>query len=259
MGGRRLPPIPKKVHECIIAWEYVDLGNLRQAGTWETLNPEPDPQQVVILQGMEVTRAKRRPIKGIYTWILCFTIYMAAMAKHDPGSIPEMLAYMLTIMKAQKEFKEPAWRLYDVAYREEAAATGNKKWSQIDPLLYNQLFTGRGNEVAFCQHCHLTAHTSDPCKEAPPRKKPAIAGDNSQHRGWDPSRPHSSGSVCWQYNQGHCSFQPNCHFCHVCSACKRPYPLVYCPRASWGGARPQGQQPRRERKRRTQGLIFNQS
>ena len=62
---------------------------------------------------------------------------MAAMAKHDPGSIPGMLAYMLTIMKAQKEFKEPAWRLYDEAYREKAAATGNRKLAQIDPLLYN--------------------------------------------------------------------------------------------------------------------------
>ena len=96
---------------------------------------------------------------------------MVAMAKHDPGSIPEMLAYMLTIMKAQKEFKEPVWRLYDVTYREKAAATGNKKWSQIDPLLYNQLFTGRANEVAFCQHCHSTTHTSDTSKEAPPKRK----------------------------------------------------------------------------------------
>ena len=238
--GDGFPPIPKKVHERIIAWEYVDLGDLRQAGTWETLNPEPDPQQVVILQGIEVARAKRRPIKDIYTWIQCFAIYMAAMAKHDPGSIPEMLAFMLTIMKAQKEFKKPAWRLYDVAYREKAAATGNKKWSQIDPFLYNQLFTGRANEIAFCQHCHSTTHTSDTCKEAPPRKRPAIAGNNSQHRGWDPPHPRPSGPVCWQYNQGHCSFQPNCRFRHVCSACKRPHPLVYCPRASRGGPQTSG-------------------
>ena len=100
--GDGFPPIPKKVHDRIIAWEYVDLGDLRQAGTWEALNPEPDPQQVVILQGIEVARAKRKPVKDIYTWIQCFAIYMAAMAKHDPGAIPEMLAYMLTIMKAQR-------------------------------------------------------------------------------------------------------------------------------------------------------------
>ena len=65
---------------------------------------------------------------------------MATMAKHDPRSIPEMLAYMLKFMKAQKEFKQPDWRLYNI---KKAAVTGTKKWSHIDPLLYNQFFTGR--------------------------------------------------------------------------------------------------------------------
>ena len=74
---------------------------------------------------------------------------MAAMAKYDSGSIAKMLAYMLIIMKTQKEFKEPAWRLNDIVYRDKAAATRNKKWSQIDLLLYNLLFTGRANEVPF--------------------------------------------------------------------------------------------------------------
>ena len=46
---------------------------------------------------------------------------------------------------------------------------------------------------------------------------------------------HSTAQVCWQYNQGHCFFQPTCRFCHLHSACKCPRPLVYCPRASWGG------------------------
>ena len=50
---------------------------------------------------------------------------MVAMAKHDPGSIPEMLACMLTIMKAQNKFigSQPGVCIY----REKAAATGNKK------------------------------------------------------------------------------------------------------------------------------------
>lgn len=131
--GDSFLPIPKKVHERIIAWEYVDLGDLCQAGTWETLNPEPDPQQVVILQGMEVTRASVDQSKISTPGSNALQYIFAAMAKHDPCSIPEMLAYMLTIMKAQKESKEPAWRLYDVTYREKAAATGNKKRSQINP------------------------------------------------------------------------------------------------------------------------------
>lgn len=102
------------------------------------------------------------------------------MAKYDSGSIAKMLAYMLIIMKTQKEFKEPAWRLNDIVYRDKAAATRNKKWSQINLLLYNLLFTGRANEVPFYQHYHST-NTFDTCKGALPRKTPGIAGDNSRH------------------------------------------------------------------------------
>ena len=250
------PLFPKRVHDCVIAWEYVDLGDLRQAGTWEALNPEPAPQQVVILQGIEVARAKSKPVKDIYTWIQCFAIYMAAMAKHDPGSIPEMLAYMLTIMKAQKEFKEPAWRLYDEAYLEKAAATGNRKWDQIDPLLYNQIFTRRAKEIAFCQHCYSTTHKGDTCKEARPRKKPAIVGDSPQHRGWDPPHPHPSGPVCWQYNPGHCSSQ-TAAFATFAQPANAPIPLSTALEHLGEGPRAQCQQPRRERKPGTQGPVCN--
>ena len=58
----------------------MNLGDLRQAGMLETLNPEQDPQQVVILQGIEVVGAKHKPMKDIYTWIECIVIYMVAMA-----------------------------------------------------------------------------------------------------------------------------------------------------------------------------------
>ena len=53
-----------------------------------------------------------------------------------------MLAYMLSIMRAQQEYEEPAWSRYDEAFREKAASIGNRKWSQIDTHIYNQVFTG---------------------------------------------------------------------------------------------------------------------
>ena len=33
----------------------------------------------------------------------------------------------------------PAWKYHDQAYYDKAAATSNKKWSQIDPALFNQI------------------------------------------------------------------------------------------------------------------------
>ncbi len=137
-AGDRFPPIPKNVNDHINAWQYVDLADICQVGTCESLHPEPDPHQVIILKGVEVARPRRKPLKDIHSWVQCFTVYFAAMDKHYPDATPQLVAYMLTIMRAQWEFQEPAWRMYDEVYHEKAAARGNCKWSQMDPLLYNQ-------------------------------------------------------------------------------------------------------------------------
>ena len=39
------PTIPKKVYEKIANWKFVDLAELKPAGTLDTINPDPDPQK----------------------------------------------------------------------------------------------------------------------------------------------------------------------------------------------------------------------
>ena len=76
--GDGFPPFQKGRTSALLhgnLWTWVTC---IKAGTWETLNPDPDPQQLVILRGIEVARAKRRPIKDVYTWIQCFAIYITA-------------------------------------------------------------------------------------------------------------------------------------------------------------------------------------
>ncbi len=228
--GDGLPAIPKKLHERMTKWEFVELAEIRPAGSLDAVNPEPDPQQYIITRDLEISRARRKPIKDISTWVQCFAIYVAAMAKQHAELVPEMLAYMLAVMRAQKEFEEPAWRLYDIAFREKAASTGNRRWSQLDPVLYNQIFTGRARRVAICTHCNATNHTSEECAEAPPRKRAAMSHEPSGGR-----RAEGEAGVCWQFNQGHCEYHPSCRFQHVCSACKRKHPLVRCPRVPRAG------------------------
>ena len=120
-----LPAIPKRLHDRMINWEFVDLVELNPAGVLESLHPEPDPQHYIILPGLEVARARKKPIEEIGRWIQCFAIYMAVMARKYPEAIPEMLAYMLSIVRAQQEYEEPAWSQYDEAFREKAASIGN--------------------------------------------------------------------------------------------------------------------------------------
>ena len=72
-------------------------------------------------------------------------------------------ANLYVIIRAAQEFEDPVWRSYDEAFHEKAAATGNKKWSEIDTHIYNQLFTGHARKVDICKHCNATNHSSDHC------------------------------------------------------------------------------------------------
>ena len=58
-------------------------------------------------------------------------------------AVLDLLTYM-AIMQAQREYEEPAWRLYDEAFRDKAASTGNHKWALLDTHLY---FTGRARKA----------------------------------------------------------------------------------------------------------------
>ncbi len=67
--GDGLPTIPRKVHERILKWDFVDLGDLRPLGALEKLNQEPDPLKFVIMPGLEVARAKKSQITDIQRWV----------------------------------------------------------------------------------------------------------------------------------------------------------------------------------------------
>ena len=146
--GNGFPPLTKRLVERILALEFVDMADLRPAQWQEVLDPEPDPRRYVILPGLEVARAKKKPVKDIRTWSMCFKIYTATVGIKHPEMTSDMLAYMLHILRSHHEYEEPAWREYDVRFRQLAAVSGNKAWAQLDPQLYNQCFVGRAKRVA---------------------------------------------------------------------------------------------------------------
>ena len=87
----------------ILWWEFVDMADLQPVGVLDKLSLEPDPHRFVILPGLEVALACKKLIWDVLTWIQCFNIYIAAVAKEHPDMVPEMLAYMLIVMRAQRE------------------------------------------------------------------------------------------------------------------------------------------------------------
>ena len=88
---------------------------------------------------------------------------MAVLATEFPDAVPDLLA----IMRVQVEYEEPAWRLYDEAFRDKAASTGNCKWALLDTHLYNQIFTGRARRAIVKK----IASQNDEVELVPPPRK----------------------------------------------------------------------------------------
>ena len=156
-------------------------------------------------------------------------IYIAVVAKKHPDLVPEMLAHVLIVMRAQQEYKEPAWRLYDEAFHDKAAAAGNWKWSQIDTHIYNQIFTGQARKRLLCSHCSAATHDTEECPTVQSQRKRRVEETSFGHL---VDIPKGRKGICWDFNDGACKYGDKCRFWHICSECAGHHPLVSCRRAS---------------------------
>ena len=84
------------------------MAELQLVWELEKLSAEPDLHCFVILPGLEVAQARKKPIRDMLTWVQCFNMYIAVVAKKHPNMVPEILAYMLIVLRAQREYEELA-------------------------------------------------------------------------------------------------------------------------------------------------------
>ena len=96
-------------------------------------------------QRMTRTRGRKQS-QNILVWVRCFAMYVAVVAGKWPRRVPEMMAYMINIVKAHQEYKGLAWFLYDEAYRRQAAATGHTEWSKVNPSIFTMCFIAKAKE-----------------------------------------------------------------------------------------------------------------
>ena len=208
--GSGFPPLPKKLAERIQNLEFVDMAELRPVQWQEVLEPEPDPHKFVILPGLEIARAKRRQVEDVHTWSICFTTYIAAVGQKHPAMMCEMLAYMQQILRTQAEYEGQAWREYDLRFRQMAAVTGNKTWSQLDAQIYNQCLVGRARRVDQTKGAGL----------AVPKYGLERAGGKAKT------------DCCLILNRdGSCPYSTNCRYRHACRICQGRHPAAQCKRA----------------------------
>ena len=139
--GHTLLPLPPKLVKKIVSLEYVDMSELRP----ESWLMEEEGQQ----QGKccHAPHRKKSPVKDILTWVQCFASYVSVLAQPYPSKMPQLMAYMCTIIRIEKDFEDNAWQNYDMR---QAAITKSLEWGNIEPTLYSMAVTGHSKRRERC-------------------------------------------------------------------------------------------------------------
>ena len=234
--GHGIPPLPKKMVERMINWEYVDFSELPPAKI-SGLKAPMDNGTILLVQSADLLKQQRRLIPNITVWVQCFCIYAGVMAMKHPDSIPDMLAYMREIVQANNQYRWPSWVIYDSSYRKQAAASGNRDWSKVDPSIYSRSFTGWAKSTSWCELCVTLDHDTADC---PYNIKPSYgqvsqpSATRSQLFGLQLTPKGRSGPrssfICIKYNKygGDCKYGASCRYKRVCSSCKGNHPRTKC-------------------------------
>ena len=219
--GEGLPPVPPKLAKRIRSGEFVEM---------EELLPE------VCTRGDVKPEAKRRSRRAhdIFTWLQCFGVYASVRGSHSPEMIPELMAYMSTIIRTSREYAGTEWHTYDTLFRKHAALRRESKWLVINPTIYARCFTSAPRNPAKCELCLAVTHDTRDCSHREPSEdiETRLRSMEQSIQGWSPSQPRPiqfSGEVCRKYNKGECNY-PYCKHTHVCSLCEGSHPAVRCTR-----------------------------
>ena len=197
------PPVPAKLVSQIIAGKYVDLDDLLPANLSEA---EKEPESHAYFDGhLVVTPAakkSRRKVEDIIAWSETFTIYCLILTSYFPHRWKDLTTYKLLILRTHRHFSGRAWRSYDIAFRQHAAASKLVDWSSMNSELFN--FHTAGASV-----------------------RPGCGGSASDSL--EASGTPASQVICRSWNRGRCSSQySHCRFAHRCSICAGSHRFVEC-------------------------------
>ena len=120
-------------------------GNL---GEIDTINPTGGSSTTELGTG-----AQGRSLMATNTWRprrprrleQCFAYYVGVLASSKPALVPDLMAYMISIIRASQEFEGSAWTVYDDAYRRQSSHSQRPiAMVTSEPLLIHHLLYGKG-------------------------------------------------------------------------------------------------------------------
>ena len=154
--GEGLPPVPEKLATKIRAWKFVDMSEMLPEFWWQEAGKDDDTQS----RSTTSQPRRRKKVTDITSWLQCYGLYVSVLASHCPEAIPELMAYMITVLRVSQDFEGSSWVTYDSAFRRQAEATGDRKWSWINPSMYSICFAGQARKTTRCDICLSIQHSS---------------------------------------------------------------------------------------------------
>ena len=233
--GEGLPPVPEKLAAKIWAWKFVDMAEMLPECWHEPAKDEESTSSST----PTVQPRRRKKVTDINVWLQCYALYTSVLATQDPEAIPELLAYLITILRVSQDFAGSAWVNYDSAFRRQADVTGDRKWSCINPSMYSIYFAGQARKVARCNICLSSQHSTKDCALSPdPDPDAATRLRTLESAVLALVRPTtqqplpknsttSAGLTCRLWNAGRCTYR-RCRYLHVCKGCGGDRPAFQC-------------------------------
>ena len=80
-------------------------------------------------------RPTRLPITDISQWAKRYPIMAAILCTRFPDKAPEFWAYLVTIVRAERNHEGQRWVMYDRQFRREALARNDLNWSVTDLII----------------------------------------------------------------------------------------------------------------------------
>ena len=110
--------------------------------TLNVLNPSQDERLTLTLENsvIKINKAKATSITDITEWTTAFTAYMRVLISKFPHRASELLEYMSLMRYAARYHRGLGWCVYDIKFRQKAAANKTSKWSTIDSQLWLKTF-----------------------------------------------------------------------------------------------------------------------
>jgi len=213
--------LPKKMVQRITAGEFVDFTDLPPAKSRLPAFRDNQASTLAILQLHEVEK-QRKLIPDYSTWSQCFAVYAAVLGSDQPQRLPELMSYQYEMASFARKYKWPAWVVYDMNYRQEAANRPLLSWAEAaghrEAKFFSQCFNGMAKDPndAWCRTCQSLDHSTSGCPLMPHSKQPRREAYAPQPE------------ICRNYNTKGC-VHGGCPRRHICTNCGEKHPRFKCP------------------------------